>query len=216
MNALSEKRIRLLALLAESQRNGEFLLVREMAARLHLAGRTSLSAMLASLEREGYVVRHGGGEERRQCIYRLTAKGEAVVPTVQRRRVPVLGTIPAGDLADAVQHCDEFIDPGDSLPVQPEDFFLKIRGVSMIGDNILPDDRVLLRPGIQINNGEIAGVQIKQDNGEYVGTLKHVHFQPGKKLVRLRASNPAYDDILVSARNTSIVGVYRGLIRRLQ
>jgi repressor LexA len=216
MKTLSDKRIRLLGLLAEYQRNGEFPVVREMAARLHLAGRTSLTAMLASLEREGYVMRHGGGEERRQCIYRLTAKGEAVVPVTSRQRVPVLGTIPAGPLIEAVQQCEEFVDPGDALRVQPGDFFLTVDGDSMIGDNILAGDRVLLRPSVQINNGEIAGVQIKQDSGAYDATLKHVHFETRKQLVRLRASNPAYDDIIVPGKDVEIVGVYRGLIRSTQ
>jgi repressor LexA len=215
MKALSDKRIRLLRLLAEYQRNEEFPLVREIAARLQLAGRTSLSSMLASLEQEGYVSRHGGGPARRECIYRLTPKGQVVTSASPNRLlIPVLGSIPAGPLAEAVQQCDELIDPSDALRALSGDFFLKVKGNSMIGDGILPDDWVLLRPGIQINNGEIAGVQIKRSNGIYESTLKHVHYEPDCKLMRLRASNPAYDDLVVSAEDVEIAGVYRGLVRR--
>ncbi len=84
----------------------------------------------------------------------------------------------------------------------------------MIGDSIVDQDLVLLRPHIQVHNGEIAGVQIKRHNGLYESTLKHVHFQPGRRMVRLKASNPAYEDIVVPDKDVEIAGVYRGLIRR--
>ncbi len=215
MKALSEKRSRLLHLIGSYQHSGRFPLVRELAQELGLAGESSLSAMLRSLERDGYLTKHGGGNERRHRIYTLTPKGETAVPEVLGRlRLPVLGAIPAGPLMEAVQQCDEFIDPGDSLSTQAGDFFLAVRGDSMSGDGILPGDRVLLRPHVHVHNGEIAGVQIKGQNGLYESTLKHVHYQPGKKTVRLRASNPAYEDRVVPAKNVEIVGVYRGLIRR--
>lgn len=220
MKALSEKRLRLLRLLAEHQRDGEYPLVRELAAQLQLAGRTSLTAMLSSLEREGYLHRHGGGAPRHRCIYRLSLQGEAalgqaIVPVSSGRlRLPVLGSIRAGVLAEAVEQCDEWIDPGEALRAQEGDFLLQIAGDSMIGDNILPRDLVQLRPGVEVNNGEIAGVQVERD-GVYEATLKHVHFQPGRENVCLRASNPAYDDIFVPAGDLMIVGAYRGLIRRI-
>lgn len=214
MKFLSEKRIRLLRLLGRYQREDRFPLVRELAQELGLRSQTSLDAMLVALERDNYIVKYGGGPERRQRVYRLAPKGVAVVPeSVQHLTIPVLGEIPAGPVAEAIQHSADFVDPGNSLAVRPGDFFLTVKGNSMIGDGILPQDRVLLRPGVKAANGEIAAVQINQHNGSYDATLKHVHYQPGKKTIRLRASNPAYADMMVSARDVEIVGVYRGLIR---
>ena len=214
MKTLSEKRIRLLKVIGGYQQRGTFPLVRELAAELGLARQSSINRMLQALVEECYLNQQGGGNERRQRIYTLTPKGEAVVPTgTLKRRFPVLGSIPAGLLAEAMQECDEFIDPGDVLHMQPGDFFLKVEGDSMIGDNILPNDLVQLRPGVQIHNSEIAAVQIKQSEGIYEGTLKHVHFQPGRKMVRLKASNPAYAEMTLPGKDVEIVGVYQGLIR---
>src|SRR5687768_17538767 len=114
MSKLSEKRRRLLNLISRYQKSGEFPLVREMARELGLAGESSLTRMLEALSEERYVSKHGGGTERRQRIYRLTSKGEAVVSGFNLR-FPVLGAIPAGPLSEAVQQCDEFVEPGDAL-----------------------------------------------------------------------------------------------------
>jgi len=80
----------------------------------------------------------------------------------------------------------------------------------MLGDGILPGDLVLLRPDIEVGQGEIAAVHARD---EYEGTLKHVFVEPNQ--VRLRASNPFYEDILVSAQDwRGVAGVFRGLVRR--
>jgi len=223
---LSEKRLKILRLLAKHQRDENFPLVRELAAQLSLAGPTSLNRTLNSLEDEGYIHHHGGGVQRQQRIYRLTHQGEAAVPDLLQQfrpqpfgsqpfRLPVLGSIQAGALAEALQECDEWIDPGQVLRAQPGDVLLRVRGVSMIGDGILPDDLVHLRPGIQVSDGEIAGVQVQRD-GLYEATLKHFYrdFEAGK--VRLCASNPDYEDIEIAAEDVNIVGVFRGLIRSVK
>ncbi len=108
----------------------------------------------------------------------------------------------------------------------------------MIGDGILPGDRVLLRPDVEVRSGEIAAVQIAGDgsfeDGSLCATLKHVVFDawppsqehggPGRaeeegsgelQGITLRASNPKYGDLRVAASRVSIAGVYRGLVRSL-
>ena len=235
MKSLNEKRLRLLQLVAKSQQCGEFPLVREMAQTLGYKGESSITRMLDVLVGEGYLHKHGGGKERRHRLYRLTAKGQRVlgslfpemalcsetqeamrapVQEAVRPTVPVLGHIPAGPLAEAVQECEEWIDPGDGLRVQSGDFFLRVTGQSMTGDGILPDDLVLIRPAMQINSGEIAAVQI-HSAVQSDATLKHIHWQAGKKTVRLRASNAAYDDMVLPAGEVEVIGAYRGLLRRV-
>lgn len=211
---LSEERLRLLRLIDEGERNGERLLASDLAARLSLAGRTSVAPTLARLERDGYLARRGGGRERRECVYRLTALGESILPQRPARlRLPVLGVIRAGQLAEAIQECEEWIETGDALDAQPGDVFLTVKGDSMTGDGIHQGDRVLLRPGLVADGGKIAAVQIMTAPGEYEATLKHVFLKPRENQVRLHASNPRYEDIIVSAGQIEIVGVYRGLIR---
>ncbi len=83
----------------------------------------------------------------------------------------------------------------------------------MTGDGIREGDRVLLRPGLVADGGTIAAVQIADEAGRYEATLKHVHLLPQQNQVRLRASNPRYEDIVVPAETVEVVGVYRGLVR---
>lgn len=214
MRTLSEERLRLIRLIDEASRAGERMLAGDLAARLGLAGRTSVAPTLAILEREGYLSRRGGGRQRRECVYQLTALGESLLPQRPARlRLPLLGVIRAGLLAEAIQECEEWIEPGGAFAARPGDLFLTVKGDSMTGDGIHEGDRVLLRPGLVADGGKIAAVQIVDEAGQYEATLKHVHLLPQKNQVRLRASNPNYEDIIVPAETVEVVGVYRGLIR---
>jgi repressor LexA len=87
---------------------------------------------------------------------------------------------------------------------------LVVDGDSMIGDGIMPGDKVLLRPDVQVKEREIAAVQVGDD---YRATLKHVHFGPGRNKLTLAASNPKYSPIIVAAAEVRVAGVYRGLVR---
>lgn len=214
MKPLNSKRLRLLHIVATSQQRGTFPLVRELAQELGYRGESSITRMLDALVDEGYLMKHGGGQERRHRIYTLTPQSQSLLSnSASRPSVPVLGSIPAGPLAEAVQECGEFIDPGDFLRVQGDDFFLRVSGESMTGDGILPGDLVLIRPGMQVSNGEIAAVQIHSAR-QSDATLKHIYWQPGKQLVRLRASNPAYGEVVLQACEVAVIGAYRGLLRR--
>jgi repressor LexA len=126
--------------------------------------------------------------------------------------VPVLGFIPAGPLSEVLAHCEEVLDLGTILPYQAGDFLLVVNGQSMIGDGILPGDKVLLRPDVQVQNGEIAAVHF---GDQYLATLKHVCFQSDNKIITLRASNEKYPDVNVPGRELQIVGVFRGLVRTI-
>jgi SOS-response transcriptional repressor LexA len=90
----------------------------------------------------------------------------------------------------------------------------------MVGDGILPGDKVLLRPGIEVRNGEIAAVQIAGtegfEDGSVCATLKHVYLNEGAQCITLRASNPRHADREVEAARVSIAGVYRGLVRLME
>jgi repressor LexA len=81
----------------------------------------------------------------------------------------------------------------------------------MIGDGILEGDKVLLRPNVQAENGEIAAVIVGDD---HEATLKRVFFDERRSKIVLRASNPRYADRQVSPRSVRIAGVFRGLIRQ--
>lgn len=217
MTPSKSKRLRLLQSLANYERQGEFPLLRELAQSLGYQGESSIRRMIDSLVNDGYLQNYGGGRERHRRILALTPKAHDLLHSDTFKGgafkgIPVLGEIPAGPLQEAVQECSEFVTPNDFLTTRPHDFFLRVKGNSMTGDGILPGDLVLIRPGVQVENGEIAALQI---HGEHQSdaTLKHIHWQPGKRTVRLRASNPAYEDLTLPASEVIVVGAYRGLMR---
>jgi repressor LexA len=80
----------------------------------------------------------------------------------------------------------------------------------MIGDGIFDGDFVLLRPGAEVPDGAIAAVCV---GDEREGTLKRVIYE-GEK-VRLRASNPAFRDVVVPAEQVSFAGLLKGVIRHV-
>jgi repressor LexA len=140
------------------------------------------------------------------------------------RQLPILGAIPAGPLEEVIAQNDlESVGTDAVLRSQPGDFLLRIRGDSMVGDGILDGDLVLLRPGVEVHAGEIAAVLATGAGGDCDATLKRVFWRTrtGKKSaprqaeeVLLRASNPAYPDLIFPASGIRIAGVFRGLVRQ--
>ena len=106
------------------------------------------------MARNGFVKILCGGVRGRSRIVRLTPKGRY---TLGLGGLPLLGSIPAGPLSDAVSQAAEIIDPAELLSNEPGDFLLRVRGDSMIGDGILDGDLVLLRPGGKVRHGANRG-----------------------------------------------------------
>lgn len=180
--------------------------VPDLVEELGLAGESSLTPTLKILERKGIIEILGGGRQRAYRLVRLTARG--------RHRMglgvlPLLGAIPAGRLKEALEQPAEYLEVADLLPARAGDFLLRAEGDSMVGDGIHHGDLVLLRPEVDLRPGEIAAAYVGED---YRCTLKHVHLE--KEQVRLRASNPVYDDLLIPHDEwRGVAGVYRGLVR---
>jgi repressor LexA len=181
--------------------------VGEIALSLRMAGQTSLTPTLRIMQRNDFVEIHGGGRRGKRRTVTLTARGKT---SLGIGGLPVLGTIPAGPLSESLSQAETVLDEQELLACRPGDFLLIIEGDSMIGDGILPGDKVLIRPNIEPRNGEIAAVQV---GGDYRATLKHVRFTTGRRKITLEASNSNYRPLTVPARDLRIAGVYRGLVR---
>ena len=192
--------------LAGFEREGHPGFVADLLKKLRLAAESSLTPTLQKMQRNGFVEILAGGVQGRSRIVRLTAKCRRVLGI---GGLPVLGKIAAGPLREALEDAEDFLDGNALLPHRDGDFLLRIAGDSMIGDGIVDGDLVLLRPSVEVQSGEIAAAYVGDG---FEATLKHVHFL--KDSVRLRASNPAYGDIIVPQREwRGVAGVYRGLVR---
>ena len=225
--------------------------VSDLVAELALRAESSLGPTLQRMARLGVILLQGGGARGRQRLVVATPKGRllcglsgensdgAISHTsttgapASLRLLPLLGTIPAGPLTEVIARGEtpfEAVCVEDLLRHRPGDFLLRITGDSMVGDGIFEGDLVLLRPGVEVQQGEIAAVLWSGSGSECEATLKRVFKKPpapnqstpspttqgeesteGKIL--LRASNPAYPDLVLPAGGVRIAGVFRGLVR---
>jgi repressor LexA len=159
------------------------------------------------MQRNGFISISGGGQRGKRRSANLTARGKAALSI---GGLPVLGRVPAGPLSEAINQCETVMDEHELLPHRAGDFLLVVDGDSLIGDGIMPGDKVLLRPDVEVRDREIAAVQIGDD---YYATLKHVHFGPRKGQVTLTASNAKYKPQVISGSDVRVAGVFRGLVR---
>ena len=105
--------------------------------------------------------------------------------------VPVLGQVPAGALEEAIEDPDGYV-PVDARDVSDELFALRVRGESMTGVGILPDDLVLVRRQPTAKSGDIVVALV--DNEATVKTFK----ARGRR-VELHPENPSFEPIVLDS-----------------
>lgn len=124
-------------------------------------------------------------------------------------RLPLVGAIAAGSPIDAVEG-RESIDL-EEMFAKPRtgagNFVLRVRGDSMIEEQIRDGDYVVVEKRNTARNGQTVVALL--DNGE--ATLKKF-YREGHR-VRLQPANPAYEPIWVEPHRVQIQGVVVGLIR---
>ena len=122
--------------------------------------------------------------------------------------VPLLGTVAAGLPIEAIEDQNEHIRVPAHLMGRPQDTFaLKVRGDSMIEDQICDGDVVVVESRSEARNGETVVALVGGDEA----TLKR--FYRAGAMVKLVPANATMQPIEVPAADVQIRGVVRGLIR---
>lgn len=122
---------------------------------------------------------------------------------IVRNAVPIIGSIACGERVSPDTEREGYADLPDGVNA---DFALKCKGESMI-PTFLDGDLVLIRQQPEVNNGQIAAVNI---DGET--TLKHIYYQDGGIL--LVADNAAFLPIFIPAEKEIIIhGLAVGYVR---
>ncbi|HHT71967.1 MAG TPA: helix-turn-helix domain-containing protein [Firmicutes bacterium] len=115
-------------------------------------------------------------------------------------RVPVLGVIRAGLPILADEHIDGWeLTPADEVK-DGKYFYLRVTGDSMIGSRIYEGDLVLVRQQEEVENGEIAVVNVDGENA----TLKRVYRTNGELI--LQPDNPKYAPIIIKSGEARFCG----------
>ena len=121
-----------------------------------------------------------------------------------RRRVPIVGNVAAGSPILA-QECVEDYLTFDTGSRSGEFFALRVRGESMLGVGILPDDLVVVRRQQTANNGEIVVALIGDE-----ATVKTFKKQNGE--IWLLPANPDYQPI--DGRECEVLGKVVAVVRQ--
>lgn len=123
-------------------------------------------------------------------------------------QVPLLGSIAAGNAIEAIEN-PEPIDVPSSMVKNTNDYYaLKVIGDSMIDDDVWDGDTILVKHQRTAAIGQM--VVASTENNV---TLKRYGGPKGNKIL-LIPRNKKMDEMLVSAENFEIRGIFAGLIRR--
>ena len=131
------------------------------------------------------------------------------VPEEDGFALPVMGSIAAGSPIEAVASLRENAPVLDFKSIVGGNrFALKVKGDSMIGDNICDGDYVICEHCQELKNGQIMVVLV--DNEEV--TLKRLQKNTDGS-VSLIPSNPSMNAMVFESSRVSIQGRYVGLLR---
>jgi len=122
--------------------------------------------------------------------------------------IPLAGVVAAGTPIEAVEDAETLEVPRTLVPARAESFALRVRGDSMIEDQIRDGDYVVVERRAEARNGETVVALIRGSDA----TLKRF-FRTGSQ-VRLEPANASMAPIEVPASEVEIRGVVCGLLRR--
>jgi repressor LexA len=139
-------------------------------------------------------------------------RARSVEPVTEETRealdLPVLGTVAAGVPIEGVEEGESVAVPAEMVSRRTETFVLRVRGDSMIEDQIADGDLVVVEGRSEARNGETVVAMV----GGSEATLKRFYRKGAR--VRLVPANADMEPIEVPAGEVEIRGVLRGLIRR--
>lgn len=123
-------------------------------------------------------------------------------------RIPILGTIAAGQPIEAIENKEMIAIPKSKIPSSAEVYALRVVGNSMIDENINDGDVVLVRQQETAENGQKVVALI--DNNE--ATLKK--FYKEKEHIRLQPANKTMKPLIFrNGRDILIQGIVLDVIR---
>jgi len=122
--------------------------------------------------------------------------------------IPLLGYVQAGQPVDLCEQNETVRIPSDM--VRKNTYALRVRGHSMIDDNIQDGDIIVIEKRESAENGQTVVAMI---NGEQV-TLKKLYIE--RDGIRLQPANPEMTPIILKNQEVQILGIVTGVIRSLR
>src|SRR3989344_1635444 len=181
---------------AQIEKHGVAPTLEEMARHFRLASASTVHEHLEALEKKGFLKKKHGQARA------ISTKHEGGLV-----RVPLLGSIAAGQPIQELRHNEYIAVPQSLVPSGANVYALKVLGDSMIEENIHDGDTILVRHQETAENGQ--KVVALLDN--FGATLKKFYREHGQ--IRLQPANKNIEPIIVrNGRDVSIQGIVLGVI----
>jgi repressor LexA len=173
--------------------------IRDIGARFKIKSTKTVSDLLQSLTRKGYIER----DPARSRGVRLLgfAGGFNTQP------VPYYGRIHAGEPALIPENRESYITLDRRFVPAANAFFLRVNGKSMVGKCIADGDYVLINPDMRAQEGDTVAARLGEE-----ATIKTYSLRDGR--VVLKAAHDGEREITVNPSDDfSVLGVVSGVFR---
>lgn len=200
MQPLTKRQREILDYLQEFiQQHGYAPSLEEIGRRFGLSSLATVHKHLTNLEEKGFIRRLWN---RSRSVELLSARsGQRAI------ELPMLGYVAAGLPIEAVTGTESIAVPEDLIG-RRESYVLRVKGDSMIDEQIRDGDFVIVEDRKTADNGEMV---IALVGGADV-TLKKFYRESGR--IRLQPANPSMQPIFVDPNAVQIQGVVVGVMRK--
>ncbi len=175
--------------------------IEEIRQHFHLASLATVHKHLKFLEKKGAIAR----QPHQSRSIELLPSSELNLGRVAE--VDLLGTIAAGQPIEAIEVPETLCIPEEMLG-RGRTYVLKVRGDSMIEEQIRDGDFVIIEERSHAEDGETVVALLRGEEA----TLKKFYREGSK--VRLQPANPDLEPIVVDAKDLLIQGIVIGLLRK--
>jgi repressor LexA len=173
----------------------------EIAEHFNYNSLATVHEHLSNLERKGYI-RRGYNESR--AIEILSS--DVFRPAVE---LPLLGAVAAGVPIEALETSETLAVPQELVRRSGDHYVLRVRGNSMIEEQIRDGDFVVVNDRRRADNGEMVIALL----GGSAATLKKMYRERDGR-IRLQPANEAIAPIFVHEDDITIQGIVVGVIRK--
>jgi repressor LexA len=174
--------------------------IAEIGKQFQMTSPASVHSILSALEREGFIKRIPNVSRGIELIKQQSIEDET--------EIPLLGMVAAGQPIEAILS-HETVSAPRNMVGRGRMFALRVRGDSMIEENIQDNDIIIVSSQETAENGQMVVALI---DGNYA-TVKKFYREPD--FIRLEPANPQFKPIFIKTpERIQIQGVVRGLIRK--
>ena len=171
----------------------------EIGRRFNLSSLATVHKHLTNLQEKGFI-RRAWNRSRSVELVQTRSGGRAI-------ELPLLGFVAAGSPIEAVAS-NETIAVPEALVGKRDSYVLRVKGDSMIDEQIRDGDFVIVEDRKSVDNGEMVIALV----GGLDVTLKKFYRENGR--IRLQPANPTMQPILLDADRVQVQGVVVGVMRK--